>query len=179
MIGHRGQDTAELFFDDVFIPRENLLGRLGGAMDHLRFSLARERLAVAVGAIAAAETALRITLDYIRTRHAFGKPIGEFQASRFAIAQLWTENAAARTYVDQAIMAENEKTLSHVEAAGLKALTTELYGRTVDRCLQLHGGYGYMEEYPIARRWRDARVMRIYGGTTEIMWDIVGRGLQR
>jgi alkylation response protein AidB-like acyl-CoA dehydrogenase len=178
-IGHRGQDTAELFFDDVFVPRANLLGRLGGAMDHLKASLARERLAVAVGSIAATEAALRLTLDYVRERHAFGKPIGEFQASRFALAQLWTEAAATRTYVDRAIMAENSKSLTAVEAAALKALTTELHWRTVDRCLQLHGGYGYMEEYPIARRWRDARVLRIYGGTTEIMWDIVGRSLQR
>ena len=178
-IGHRGQDTAELFFDDVFVPRANLLGRLGGAMDHLKASLARERLAVAVGSIAATEAALRLTLDYVRERHAFGKPIGEFQANRFALAQLWTETASTRTYVDKAIMAENDKSLTSVEAAALKALTTELHWRTVDRCLQLHGGYGYMEEYPIARRWRDARVLRIYGGTTEIMWDIVGRSLQR
>jgi alkylation response protein AidB-like acyl-CoA dehydrogenase len=178
-IGHRGQDTAELFFDDVFVPRANLLGRLGGAMDHLKASLARERLAVAVGSIAATEAALRLTLDYVRERRAFGRPIGEFQASRFALAQLWTETASARTYVDKAIMAENNKSLTAVEAAAVKALTTELHWRTVDRCLQLHGGYGYMEEYPIARRWRDARVLRIYGGTTEIMWDIVGRSLQR
>jgi alkylation response protein AidB-like acyl-CoA dehydrogenase len=178
-IGHRGQDTAELFFDDVFVPRANLLGRVGGAMEHLKFSLARERLAVAVGSIAAAEAALRLTLKYVRERHAFGKPIGEFQANRFALAQLRTEIAATRTYVDKAILAENDKTLSPAEAAGLKALTTELQWRTVDRCLQLHGGYGYMEEYPIARRWRDARVLRIYGGTTEIMWDIVGKAIQR
>jgi acyl-CoA dehydrogenase len=178
-IGHRGQDTAELFFDDVFVPRANLLGRVGGAMEHLKFSLARERLAVAVGSIAAAEAALRLTLEYVRERRAFGKPIGEFQANRFALAQLRTEIAATRTYVDKAILAENDKTLSPAEAAGLKALTTELQWRTVDRCLQLHGGYGYMEEYPIARRWRDARVLRIYGGTTEIMWDIVGRAIQR
>ena len=178
-IGHRGQDTAELFFDDVFVPHANLMGRLGGAMDHLKFSLARERLAVAVGSIAAAEAALRLTLDYVRERQAFGKPIVEFQATRFALAQLRTEIAATRAYVDKAIMAENDKTLSPDEAAGLKALTTELHWRTVDRCLQLHGGYGYMEEYPIARRWRDARVLRIYGGTTEIMWDIVGRSLGR
>jgi acyl-CoA dehydrogenase len=178
-IGHRGQDTAELFFDEVFVPSANLLGRLGGAMDHLKFSLARERLAVAVGSMAATEAALRLTLDYVGQRQAFGKPIGEFQASRFALAQLWTEAAATRTYVDKAIMAENSKSLTAVEAAALKALTTELHWRTVDRCLQLHGGYGYMEEYPIARRWRDARVLRIYGGTTEIMWDLVGRSLQR
>ena len=178
-IGHRGQDTAELFFDDVFVPHANLMGRLGGAMEHLKFSLARERLAVAVGSIAAAEAALQLTLVYVRERQAFGKPIAEFQATRFAVAQLRTEIAATRAYVDKAIMAENDKTLSPVEAAGLKALTTELHWRTVDRCLQLHGGYGYMEEYPIARRWRDARVLRIYGGTTEIMWDIVGRSLGR
>jgi len=178
-IGHRGQDTAELFFDNVFVPRRNLLGRLGGAMDHLRAELPRERLAVAVGAVAASEAALRLTIEYVKDRRAFGKPVGSFQASRFSLAQLWSEVAAARFYLDAAIIAQVEGTLSETEAAGLKALSTELHWRVVDRCLQLHGGYGYMEEYEIARRWRDARVLRIYGGTTEIMWEIVGRSIQR
>jgi alkylation response protein AidB-like acyl-CoA dehydrogenase len=178
-IGHRDQDTAELFFDNVLVPHENVLGRLGGALEYLRQELARERLAVAVGAVAASEATLRLTLDYVKERKAFGRPVGDFQANRFALAQLWTEVAGARCYVDACIMAENRGTLSATEAAGLKALTTELHWRVVDRCLQLHGGYGYMEEYAIARMWRDARVLRIYGGTTEIMWDIVGRAIQR
>jgi alkylation response protein AidB-like acyl-CoA dehydrogenase len=104
--------------------------------------------------------------------------VGSFQASRFELAKLWTEVAAARSYLDSAIVAQAGKELGAEEAAGLKAHTTELHWRVVDRCLQLHGGYGYMEEYDIARRWRDARVLRIYGGTTEIMWDIVGRAIQ-
>jgi acyl-CoA dehydrogenase len=178
-IGHRGQDTAELFFEDVFVPAENLLGEVGQGMAHLRAKLARERLAIAVGAVAAAEAALRLTVDYVSERHAFGRPIGTFQATRFALAQLSTEVVSLRCYTDQAILAHNAGKLSATEAAGLKALSTELYWRVVDRGLQLHGGYGYMEEYEIARRWRDARVLRIYGGTTEIMWDIVGRSLKR
>jgi len=148
-------------------------------MEHLRAGLAQERLAVAVGAVAAAEAAIALTIEYVKDRHAFGKPIGTFQANRFSLAELWTETAAARSYVDSALMSQVDHSLSATEAAGLKALTTELHWRVVDRCLQLHGGYGYMEEYPIARLWRDARVLRIYGGTTEIMWDIVGRSIQR
>jgi len=178
-IGHRGQDTAELYFDSVRVPRRNLLGQLGNGMEHLRAGLAQERLAVAVGAVAAAEAAIALTLEYVKDRHAFGKPIGTFQVIRFSLAELWTETAAARSYVDTALMSQVDHSLSATEAAGLKALTTELHWRVVDRCLQLHGGYGYMEEYPIARLWRDARVLRIYGGTTEIMWDIVGRSIQR
>ena len=178
-IGHRGQDTAELFFEDVFVPVDNLLGQIGQGMAHLRTKLARERLAIAVGAVAAAEATLRLTVDYVSERHAFGRPIGTFQGTRFALAPLATEVAALRCYTDQAILAHNAGQLSATEAAGLKALSTELHWRVVDRGLQLHGGYGYMEEYEIARRWRDARVLRIYGGTTEIMWDIVGRALHR
>jgi alkylation response protein AidB-like acyl-CoA dehydrogenase len=177
-IGHRGQDTAELFFDDVFVPESNLLGRVGGGLDHLRAELPRERLGVAVGAVAASEAALKLTIEYVKDRRAFGRPVGSFQASRFELAKLWTEVAAARSYLDSAIVAQAGKELGAEEAAGLKAHTTELHWRVVDRCLQLHGGYGYMEEYDIARRWRDARVLRIYGGTTEIMWDIVGRAIQ-
>jgi alkylation response protein AidB-like acyl-CoA dehydrogenase len=177
-IGHRGQDTAELFFDDVFVPEANVLGRVGGGLDHLRAELPRERLGVAVGAVAASEAALKLTIEYVKDRRAFGRPVGSFQASRFELAKLWTEVAAARSYLDSAIVAQAGKELGAEEAAGLKAHTTELHWRVVDRCLQLHGGYGYMEEYDIARRWRDARVLRIYGGTTEIMWDIVGRAIQ-
>jgi len=176
-VGHRGQDTGELFFEDVEVPAENVLGEPGRGLHYLMRNLPQERLSMAVYAVAAAERALEITLDYVRTRNAFGKPIGSFQANRFALAELATEIGIARTYVDRCIEAHSVRELSGVEAAGAKFWTTELQFRVMDRCVQLHGGYGYMEEYEIARMWRDARVTRIYGGTTEIMKEIVGRSL--
>jgi acyl-CoA dehydrogenase len=176
-IGRHGIDTAELFFNDVFVPNENVIGEEGRGFEHLTRNLARERLAVAVVATAAAEHALDITLAYVKDRTAFGTPIGSFQVNRHALARLTTEVASARRYVDFCISAEIAGSLTPSEAAGLKALTTELQWEVTDRCLQLHGGYGYMEEYEIAREWRNARVQRIYGGTTEIMWEIVGRSL--
>ena len=118
-----------------------------------------------------------MTLDYIRERTAFGQPVGSFQANRFAVAELSTKIAAARAYVDRCIVALNGGELSGAEAAGVKALTTDLQFEVLDRCLQLHGGYGYMDEYKVSRLWRDARVQRIYGGTNEIMKEIVGRSL--
>jgi len=174
-VGRHGIDTAELFFNDVHVPRENLIGEVGQGFRYLTANLARERLGVAVIAIAAAEYALAITLEYVKDRTAFGTPIGSFQVNRHALARLRTELASARRYTDACIVMENAGTLSASEAAGLKAYTTELQWEVTDRCLQLHGGYGYMEEYDIAREWRNARVQRIYGGTTEIMWEIVGR----
>ncbi len=132
---------------------------------------------MAVTAVANAERCLAITLDYVKDRTAFGKPIGSFQANRFALAELATETSFARTHVDRCIELHSDRMLSDADAAAAKFWTTELEFRVVDRCLQLHGGYGYMEEYEIARRWRDARVTRIYGGTTEIMKEIVGRSL--
>jgi alkylation response protein AidB-like acyl-CoA dehydrogenase len=176
-IGRGSQDTAELFFNDVRVPVENLLGEEGSGLRNLMRNLARERLAVAVAAVAGAEFALEITLEYVKDRKAFGTPIGSFQVSRHHHAQLTTELRSARVYTDRCIEAEVAGALDPVEAAGLKAMTTELQWRVVDRCLQLHGGYGYMNEYEISRQWRDARVQRIYGGSTEIMWEIVGRGL--
>ena len=176
-VGHRGQDTAELFFDDVRVPLENVLGEPGRGLHHLMRNLPQERLSMAVYAVAAAERALEITLEYVRTRNAFGKPIGSFQANRFALAELATEVNVARVFIDRCIAAHSAGELSDVEAAGAKFWTTELQFRVMDRCVQLHGGYGYMEEYEIARMWRDARVTRIYGGTTEIMKEIVGRSL--
>jgi alkylation response protein AidB-like acyl-CoA dehydrogenase len=176
-IGRHNQDTAELFFDDVHVPVANRLGAEGSGLRSLMRNLARERLAVAVAAVASAEYALAITLDYVKDRSAFGQPIGSFQVNRHAMAQMTSELRAARAYLDACIEAEVAGTLDAVEAAGLKAHTTELQWRITDRCLQLHGGYGYMDEYEIARQWRDARVQRIYGGSTEIMWEIVGKGL--
>jgi acyl-CoA dehydrogenase len=176
-IGRRAQDTAELFFDQVEVPEENVIGQVGAGLHYLMGNLAQERLSIAVSAVASAERALEITLEYVRDRTAFGRPVGSFQANRFALAELATEVSIVRTYIDRCIEAHTAEELSDADAAGAKFWTTELEFRVLDRCLQLHGGYGYMEEYEIARRWRDARVTRIYGGTTEIMKEIVGRSL--
>jgi alkylation response protein AidB-like acyl-CoA dehydrogenase len=176
-IGRANQDTAELFFSDVRVPVANLLGEEGSGLRNLMRNLARERLGVSVAAVASARFALDLTLEYCKERSAFGTPIGSFQVNRHALAQLSTELRGAQTYLDRCIVAEVAHALDPVEAAGLKAWTTELQWRIVDRCLQLHGGYGYMSEYEISRQWRDARVQRIYGGSTEIMWELVGRGL--
>ena len=176
-IGRRAQDTAELFFNEVHVPSENRLGEEGGGLGYLIDKLPRERLSIAVSAVAAAEHALELTLEYVRERHAFGQPVGTFQANRFALASMTTEVAAARAYVDRCVEALNADELTGAEAAGAKALTTDLQFEVVDLCLQLYGGYGYMSEYPISRLWRDARVQRIYGGTNEVMKEIVGRSL--
>jgi acyl-CoA dehydrogenase len=176
-IGRKAQDTAELFFDDVAVPPEDVIGEPGRGLQLLMRNLPQERLSIAVTAVASAERALEITLDYVRSRNAFGRPVGSFQANRFSLAEAATEVAIARVYVDRCIEAQVRGELTAEEAAGAKFWTTELQFRVIDLGLQLHGGYGYMEEYEIARMWRDARVQRIYGGTTEIMKEIVGRGL--
>ncbi len=176
-IGLHSADTAEMFFDDVFVSEENLLGEEGMGFRYLTANLPQERLSVAVTAVAVARTALGHTLDYVKTRDAFGKPIGSFQNSRFVLAELATEIEIATVYLDRCVLAHNEGELSAVDAAMAKWWTTELQGRVVDRCLQLHGGYGYMLEYPIARAFVDSRVTRIYAGTNEIMKEIVGRAL--
>jgi acyl-CoA dehydrogenase len=176
-VGQRAQDTAELFFEGVQVPMENVLGEPGRGLHYLMRNLSQERMSMAVSAVASAERALEITLDYARTRNAFGRPIGTFQANRFTLAEIATEVNIARVYVDRCIEAHSAGELSDDEAAAAKFWTTELQFRVIDRCVQLHGGYGYMEEYEIARMWRDARVTRIYGGTTEIMKEIVGRSL--
>jgi acyl-CoA dehydrogenase len=175
--GRWAQDTAELFFDDARVPVENLLGEEGSGFPSLMANLPRERLSMAVSAVAAAEHALEITLTYVKERSAFGQPVGSFQANRLALAELVTKVAAARAYVDRCLEALGADELSPQEAAGAKAWCTDLQNEVVDRCVQLHGGYGYMLEYEISRLWRDARVQRIYGGTNEIMYEIVGRSL--
>ena len=159
------------------VPVENRLGEEGMGFRYLMVNLSRERLSMAVNAVAACEHALDITLPYVKDRHAFGKPVGSFQANRFALAELVTKTEAARAYVDRCIVALLAGELTPAEAAGAKAWTTDLQCELVDRCVQLHGGYGYMREYEISRLWRDARVQRIYGGTNEIMYEIVGRSL--
>jgi acyl-CoA dehydrogenase len=176
-VGRRAQDTAELFFDDVAVPPQDVLGEPGKGMSLLMANLPQERLSIAVTAVASAERALAITLDYVRTRNAFGRPVGSFQANRFALADAVTQTRMARVYIDACVQAQVAGELTAEEAAGAKYASTELEFSVIDLCLQLHGGYGYMEEYEIARMWRDSRVQRIYGGTTEIMKEIVGRSL--
>jgi alkylation response protein AidB-like acyl-CoA dehydrogenase len=178
-VGLHAQDTAELFFTDVRVPVENLLGVEGKGFVHLVDNLPQERLSIAVSGVAAAEAALRWTLDYVQERTAFGSPISSFQNTRFALAEMRTEIDVSQVFVDRAVEALNASELSVEEAAEAKWWCTELQKRTVDRCVQLHGGYGYMLEYPIARAYVDARVTTIYGGTTEIMKEIIGRSLTR
>ncbi len=175
--GMHAQDTAELAFEDVYVPEANLLGELGGGFGHLMQNLPQERLSIAVVAVAAAQAALDWTMQYCHERKAFGQAIGSFQSSRFKLAEMATEIDIAQTYLDRCILELNGGTLSPVDAAKAKWWTTELQKRVMDTCLQLFGGYGYMDEYPISRAWRDGRIQCIYGGTTEIMKEIIGRDL--
>jgi alkylation response protein AidB-like acyl-CoA dehydrogenase len=176
-LGQHAQDTAELFFHDVRVPVTNVLGMPGRAFGYLMERLPQERLSIAVSAVAGARAALELTLGYVKDRTAFGQPIGSFQNTRFRLAEMATEIDIAQTYIDRCIEALNEGELTATDAAKAKWWCTELQGRVVDTCLQLHGGYGYLLEYPIARAFADARVTRIYGGTTEIMKEFIGRSL--
>jgi long-chain-acyl-CoA dehydrogenase len=176
-IGLHAQDTAELFFDDVRVPAANLLGEEGQGFRQLVTNLPQERLSIAVTAVAAARAAFDQTLAYVTERQAFGQPIGSFQNSRFRMAEMATEIEIAQTFSDRCVLALNAGELTAEEAAMAKWWTTELQGRVTDTCVQLHGGYGYMSEYPVARAYADARITRIYGGTTEIMKEIIGRSL--
>jgi alkylation response protein AidB-like acyl-CoA dehydrogenase len=176
-IGLDAQDTAELSFTDVRVPSANLLGKAGKGLVYLMQNLPQERLSIAVMAAAAMETALESTLQYTKERKAFGKPIGSFQNSRFLLAELATEATAVRIMVDEFIRLHLDEKLTAEQAAMAKWYSTETLVRLTDRCLQLHGGYGYMREYPIARTFLDARVQTIYGGTTEIMKEIIGNSL--
>lgn len=176
-IGLKAQDTAELFFKDVHVPKENLLGDAGKGFYYLMSQLPQERLAIAVGSVAGAKAALALTIEYCHSRTAFGKAIGKFQHSRFKLAEMQTDVQIAEVFVDRCIKALNQQKLTAEEAAMAKWWTSELLKKVVDQCLQLHGGYGFMLEYPIARMYQDARVQTIYGGTTEIMKEIIGRSL--
>jgi alkylation response protein AidB-like acyl-CoA dehydrogenase len=176
-VGQHAADTGELFFTDLRVPAANLLGEEGSGFTQLVTKLPRERLGIAIGAVAQAEAAFELGLAYAKEREAFGQPIGSFQHNRFQLAEMRTEIDIARVFVDRQLEALNERTLSAETAAEAKWWTTELCKRVVDRCVQLHGGYGYMEEYAIARMYRDVRIMTIYGGTTEIMKEIIGRSL--
>ncbi len=176
-IGFHAQDTAELFFNDVKVPASNRLGDEGMAFGQLIMNLPQERFSMAVGAVAGAEAAFTLTLAYAKERMAFGRPIGSFQHNRFVLAEMKTEIDLGRVFVDRLLEEHVAGRLTVEQAAEAKWWTTEMLRRVVDHGLQLHGGYGYMLEYPISRAFVDSRVQTIYGGTTEIMKEIIGRGL--
>ena len=176
-VGRHSQDTAELFFDDARVAVANRLGDEGRGFHYMMSNLPQERLNIAISALGAARRAFELTLTYGRERHAFGQPVASFQHSRFVLAEMATELEIADSFVDRCVMAHNEAELSAPDAAMAKWWVTELANRVMDRCLQLHGGFGYMDEAPISRAWRDTRVLSIYGGTTEIMKEIIGRQL--
>ncbi len=176
-IGQHAQDTAELFFDDVEVPKQNLLGEEGAGFLHLMTNLSQERLSIAVSAASACEHVLAECLAYVKERTAFGRPIGKFQHNRFAIAEMATETHIARVFIDDCIKRHLVGELDASTASMAKWWTTELQKRVVDQGVQLFGGYGYMMEYPIARAFVNSRVQTIYGGTTEIQKEIIGRSL--
>ncbi|GAA0199780.1 acyl-CoA dehydrogenase family protein [Cytobacillus oceanisediminis] len=176
-IGLKAQDTAELYFENVRVPKENLIGEPGQGFIYLMEKLPQERLSISVVAAAACRAAIDMTLDYVKERKAFGKPVGSFQNSRFVLAELETEARIAQVFVDESITQHNRGDLTVSDAAMGKWWTTELQKKTVDKCLQLHGGYGYMSEYPISKAYLDTRIQTIYGGTTEIMKEIIGRSM--
>jgi alkylation response protein AidB-like acyl-CoA dehydrogenase len=174
-LGQHASDTAELFFNDVHVPDENMLGPEGSGFMQLVSRLVPERLILAVGSIAGCEIAFAMTLDYVKQRTAFGKPIGSFQNSRFVMAELKTKIEITRCFVDRCIERHVAGTCGVEEAAMAKWWTTDLLGEVTDAGVQLHGGYGYTTEYPIGKAWVDARVSRIYAGTNEIMKELIGR----
>ena len=176
-MGLKAQDTAELFFDDVVVPKENLLGEEGSGFISLMQNLPQERLSIAMIAAAACESLLDMCLDYAKEREAFGRPIGKFQHNRFLVAEMATEARIARVFVDDCVLRLNAGQVDTALASMAKWWTTELQKRVVDAGVQLHGGYGYMNEYPVARAFVDSRIQTIYGGTTEIQKEIIGRSL--
>ncbi len=174
-LGMHSQDTAELSFTDVRVPVGNLLGAEGSGFAQLTQKLPQERTSIAVNGVAEATAAFNETLQYVQDRTAFGKPVGSFQNTKFVLAECATEIDVAQAYVDRCVDRLNAGELNAADAAKAKVFGTELQGRVIDRCLQLHGGYGYMTEYPIARRYADARVTRIYGGSSEIMKSVISK----
>ncbi len=176
-IGLHAQDTAELSFTDVVVPKENLLGEEGEGFIYLMMNLPQERLIIAAQAVAACEAIVEMCLDYAKTREAFGKPIGKFQHNRFLIAEMATETRVARAFIDDCLQKHLDGKLTAVDAAMAKWWTTELQNKLVNQGVQLHGGYGYMMEFPIAKAYLDSRISTIYGGTTEIQKEIIGRSL--
>ena len=176
-IGLKGQDTSEIFFQDVVIPKENILGGLNQGFYCLMKELAQERLSIAVSSTAACETILEKTVAYVKEREAFGKSIAHFQNTQFKLAELDAEISCMRVFVDRCVELIIERKLDSVTASKAKLMATELEGKVVDQCLQLFGGYGYMLEYPIARAYANARITRIFGGTSEVMKLIISREL--
>ncbi|MFI6313935.1 acyl-CoA dehydrogenase family protein [Nocardia fusca] len=178
-VGLHAQDTAELFFDNVRVPAANLLGERGAGFAYLMQSLPLERLGIGIAAQVSAEAVFRWTMDYVRERSAFGKRIGEFQGMGFTLAELRSAIEVSRAYIDRCVRAHNAGTLTAVDAAKAKLWATELQSRVIDAGVQFHGGYGYMMEYPVARAYLDHRIQRIYGGTNEIMKEIIHRDLMK
>ncbi len=176
-IGLHAQDTAELSFTDVAVPKENLLGEEGQGFVYLMQNLPQERLIIAAQAVAASEAIVEMCLDYAKTREAFGKPIGKFQHNRFLIAEMSTEVRVARAFLNECLGKHLEGRLDAVDASMAKWWSTELQNKLANQGVQLHGGYGYMMEFPIARAYLDSRISTIYGGTTEIQKEIIGRSL--
>ncbi len=176
-VGNRASDTAELFFDEVFVPVENLVGRRGDGFKLMMQELPRERLSIAISCQSAAQHAFEVTVDYVRQRQAFGRPIRDFQNTRYQLASMKTRLQVGWAHMDACLSALVEKQLTTEQAAAAKLWHSELRCDIVDECVQLFGGYGYIEEYEIARLWRDARVMRIYGGTSEIMKELISRSI--
>ncbi len=176
-IGLKFSDTCEVSFRDVEVPASDLLGEEGAAFSYLGNNLPRERLAIAVGGCATARAAIEHALAYTRDRHVFGQPVAAFQNTKFVLAESAAELEAAQAMVDKAIELDDARELTAVDAAHCKLFCTEMAGRVIDKCLQLHGGYGYMLEYPIARLYADTRVSRIYGGTSEVMKTIIAKSL--
>jgi len=176
-MGLKSQDTAELFFNNVKVPKENLLGEWNKGFYQLMHFLAEERLLGAVGYHASSEAAFNLTMDYIKERKAFGQTIADFQNTRFKMADMRMEMDIAQVYIDQCVLEHNEGNLSADDAAKAKLFTSEMEGRIMDQCVQLHGGAGYMDEYPICRMYLNARVSRIYAGSSEIMREIIARSI--
>jgi alkylation response protein AidB-like acyl-CoA dehydrogenase len=176
-IGQHESDTAELFFEEVRVPGENVIGEVGQGFRHMTHALATERLSAAISNLAHAVASLEITLTYAAERKAFGRPIGSFQHNRFKLAEAVTEAQVAQAYLDHCLKAQVADKLSVEDAAKAKWWSAEVQDRVIDTCVQIHGGYGYMEEYDVARAWADARVTRIWAGSNEIMKEIIGRSL--
>ena len=176
-LGLHSQDTAELSFSDVRVPVDNLLGEEGEGFAMLTQKLPQERMSIAVNGISESRAAFDETMRYVRERKAFGTTISSFQNTKYTLAEIATEIDIAQSFVDLCVRLLNAGELSAADAAKAKWWCTELQGRVIDRCLQLHGGYGYMSEYPISRRYADARITRIYGGTTEIMKGVISKSL--
>lgn len=176
-MGLKSQDTAELFFNDVRVPQRNLLGAAGEGFRYLSRFLAQERLVAAIGFMATAQTAFDLTLQYVKDRRAFGRPIGAMQNTRFRMAEMRAELDMAQTFVDQLVLLLNAGELTAEDASAAKLLSSELEARVMDACVQFHGGAGYMDEYRISRMYSDARISRIFAGTSEIMKEIIGRSI--